>query len=157
VVLYPELCTIFLVSHAHINYHPDRLINMVEATNIDIEVDPHDLYKEEVFTDRKAGTIRRLTPITPNGEADDSRTVSYVGQAQLLTPMGSMPLAFEIEAASLDEAARKFTAGARAAIEETRKELEELHRESASSIVMPGGDAGLGPAGLPGGSGFKLP
>lgn len=131
---------------------------MADPTSIDIEVDPNDLYKEEVFTDRKAGTIRRLTPVTPNGDVDDSRPVSYIGQAQLLTPMGSVPLAFEIEAASLDEAARKFTAGAQAAIEETRKELEDMRRESASSIVMPqGGDAGMGPAGLPGGGRFKLP
>ena len=153
-MLYPELCTVFLGSHAQVNFHPDRLINMVDATIIDIEVDPNDLYKEEVFTDRKAGTIRRLTPVTPSGEVDGSRTVSYVGQAQLITPMGSMPLAFEIEAASLDEAARKFSDGARAAIEETREELEELRRESASSIVMPGGDTGMGAAGLPGGGGF---
>ena len=131
---------------------------MADPTSIDIEVDPNDLYKEEVFTDRKAGTIRRLTPVTPNGDADDSRPISYIGQAQLLTPMGSVPLAFEIEAASLDEAARKFTAGAQAAIEETRKELEDMRRESASSIVMPqGGDAGMGPVGLPGGGRFKLP
>ena len=130
---------------------------MAEApTKFDIEVDPEELYREEVFTDRKAGSIRRLTPVKPDGEIDHERTVVYVGQAQLLTPMGTVPLAFEIEAGSLNEAARKFSEAAGAAIEETQKELEELRREAASSIVVPRtGDPGLG--GVPGGGRIKLP
>lgn len=133
---------------------------MAENASIDIEVDPNELYKEEVFTDRRAGTIRRLTPVTGNGEADNTRPVSYVGQAQILTPMGSVPLAFEIDAASLDDAARKFADAAKVAIAETQKELEDLRREAASSIVVPqGGGAGMGVpgAGLPGGGKIKMP
>lgn len=133
---------------------------MAEAPIIDIEVDPEDLYNEEVFTDRKSGTIRRLTPVKSNGEIDTSRTVIYVGQAQLLTPMGAVPLSFEIEAASLGEAANKFADAASVAIEETKKELEELRREAASSIVVPRpGDPGFsgGGAGVPGGGKIKLP
>ena len=86
------------------------------------------------------------------GEVDSSRRVSYVGQAQILTPMGSVPLAFEIDAESLEEAARKFgAAAAGAAIAETQRELEDLRREAASSIVVPGtGQPGLG-GGMPGG------
>lgn len=130
---------------------------MAESANIEIEVDPNDLFKEEVFTDRRAGTIRRLTPVTGSGEVDVTRPVSYVGQAQILTPMGSVPLAFEIDATSLDEAARKFGDGAKVAIAETQKELEEMRREAASSIVMPQGPgAGMG-SGLPGGGKIKLP
>jgi len=131
---------------------------MAETAEIDIDVDPDELYKEEVFTDRKAGTIRRLTPVTPDGDVDTSKPVSYVGQAQLLTPMGSMPLAFEIEANSLGEAARMFKDTAAVAIDETRRELEELHREASSSIVVPrGGDARLGGPGPSSGGRFKLP
>ena len=133
---------------------------MAETANIDIEVDPNELYKEEVFTDRRAGTIRRLTPVTGSGEVDGSRPVSYIGQAQILTPMGAVPLAFEIDAASLDEAARKFADGARVAIAEAQKELEEMRREAASSIVVPQGSGvdmgGIG-SGLPGGGKIKLP
>ena len=130
---------------------------MADPTGIDIEVNPDDLYKEEVFTDRKAGTIRRLTPVTSNGEVDNSREVSYVGQAQLLTPMGTIPLTFEIDAQNLSEATRKFPDAAGRAIEETRKELEDLRREASSSIVVPqGGDPGFGGAGIPGGGRIKL-
>lgn len=141
-----------------INPNEHRYFDMAETPQIDIEVDPKDLYKEEVFTDRRAGTIRRLTPVDGNGNADGSRPVSYVGQAQILTPMGSVPLAFEIDAASLDEAARKFADAARVAISETQKELEEMRREAASSIVVPQGPgAGMGGAGLPGGGKIKMP
>ena len=132
---------------------------MAESANIEIEVDPNDLFKEEVFTDRRAGTIRRLTPVTGSGEIDSTRPVNYVGQAQIMTPMGSVPLAFEIDATSLDEAARKFGDAAKVAIAETQKELEEMRREAASSIVMPQGPgAGMGGmgSGLPGGGKIKL-
>ena len=133
---------------------------MAEAPKIDIEVDPNDLYREEVFTDRKAGSIRRLTPIKSNGDTDTKRPVIYIGQAQLLTPVGAVPLSFEIPANSLDEAARKFSKAAGAAVEETQKELEELRREAASSIVVPrSGDPGFGGGGpgIPGGGKIKLP
>lgn len=131
---------------------------MAEAANIEIEVDPNDLFKEEVFTDRRAGTIRRLTPVTGNGDVDESRPVSYVGQAQILTPMGSVPLAFEIDATSLDDAARKFADAAKTAIAETQREIEDLRREAASSIVVPQGPtSGIGGVGVPGGSKIKLP
>ena len=40
-----------------------------ETTN-DIKVDPKALYLEEIFTDRRVGTIRRLTPVGKDGERD---------------------------------------------------------------------------------------
>ncbi len=131
---------------------------MAESPNIDIKVDPADLYQEEVFTDRKSGTIRRLTPVKSDGQIDNSRSVIYVGQAQLLTPMGAVPLSFEIEADSLEQAAVKFADAAGEAVEETKKELEELRREAASSIVVPRpGDPNFGGGGVPGGGKLKLP
>ena len=132
---------------------------MAEARDLDIEVDPEELYQEEVFTDRKAGSIRRLTPVNSNGDVDPARPVIYVGQAQLLTPMGAVPLAFEIEAGSLAEAARNFSTAAAGAIAETQRELEDLRREAASSIVVPrSGDPGFsGGSGMPGGGKIKLP
>ena len=32
-----------------------------------------DLYREESFTDRRTGTIRRLSPVKPDGSADPGR------------------------------------------------------------------------------------
>jgi len=121
-----------------------------ETTN-DIKVDPNALYLEEIFTDRRVGTIRRLTPVKGDGERDQSRAVLYVGETQVLTPAGALPIGFEIGAGSLEEAAEKFGTLAKEAIERTVKELQELRRQAASSIVIPQG--GLPPTGGMGGGG----
>jgi len=121
-------------------------------TTQEIKVDPKSLYLEEVFTDRRIGTIRRLTPVGKDGERDQARAVLYVGETQVLTPAGALPIAFEIGAGSLEEAAEKFGPLAKEAIERTVKELQELRRQAASSIVIPQG--GLPP--MPGGGGGKI-
>lgn len=129
-----------------------------EPKDLDIKMHSEQLYLEEVFTDRSIGTIQRLTPVTRDGGPDQTRPVIYSGQTQILTPMGTLPISFEIEATSLKEAAEKFGNAAKAAIEQTMKRLEELRREAASSIVLPGtAGAGLGGGGLPGGGKIKLP
>ena len=117
----------------------------------DIKVDSKALYLEEVFTDRRIGTIRRLTPVQGDGERDTARAVLYIGETQVMTPAGALPIGFEIGAGSLEEAAEKFGQLAKDAIERTVKELQELRRQAASSIVIPQG--GLPPAGGMGGGG----
>jgi hypothetical protein len=121
-------------------------------------MDPDDLYQEEVFTDRRVGSIRRLTPVRSDGSADGTRSVIYSGQAQLLTAMGAIPIGFEIEAGSLEEAVRKFEPAAREAIDHTMQELQQLRREAASSIIVPEAGAGPfgGPGGIPGGGKIQL-
>lgn len=131
-----------------------------EPGSSELRMDPGSLYREEIFTDRKIGTIRVLTPVTGDGATDAGREVLYVGETQLLTQAGLLPLVFEIEAASLADATEKFGAGAAAAVERTRHELEELRRQAASSIIVPdrlSGDLGGGPpGGLPGGGKIRL-
>jgi hypothetical protein len=110
-----------------------------ETTTNDIKVDPNALFLEEVFTDRRVGTIRRMTPVKKDGNRDTARAVLYVGETQVLTPAGALPIGFEIGAGSLEEAAEKFGQLAREAIERTVKELQELRRQAASQIVVPQG------------------
>ena len=110
-----------------------------EQTTSDIKVDPKALYLEEVFTDRRIGTIRRLTPVTKDGTRDSARPVLYAGETQVLTPAGALPIGFEIAAGSLEEAAEKFGQLAKEAIERTVKELQEMRRQAASQIVVPQG------------------
>jgi len=117
----------------------------------EIKVDPNALYLEEIFTDRRVGTIRRLTPVKKDGKRDEARAVLYVGETQVLTPAGALPIGFEIGAGSLEEAADKFGQLAREAIERTVKELQELRRQAASQIVVPQGP--LPPMGGAGGGG----
>lgn len=110
----------------------------------DPQMDAAGLYKEETYTDRKVGSITKLVPVDGLGELDSSRESFFLGSTQVMTPAGALPLNFEIEAASLGEAAEKFSALAKVSMEETLKELQELQREKASSIVVPGqGGAGI--------------
>lgn len=102
-------------------------------------MDSTQIYREEIFTDRKVGTIRRLTPVTANGANDPARPVLFVGQAQVMTPMGALPISFELEADSLDLAISKFGEAAESAVNHTMRELQELRREQASSLVIPDG------------------
>ena len=122
------------------------------------KMDPAGLYREEVITDRKVGTIRVLTPLNSDGSPDSGRKSVYVGEAQIYTTMGALPLSFEIDAASLPEAVAKYAPAAKLAIEQAVRELEEMRRQAASSIVIPkGGVGGLPPGGLGGGGKIQLP
>ena len=116
------------------------------------KLDAATLYLEEVFTDRRVGTIRRMTPVDGDGAPDPARKVLYVGETQVMSTVGALPIVFEIDATSVGDAADKFGALAKEAIERTMRELQELRRQAASSIVVPqGGMGGLGGGGMPGG------
>ncbi len=118
----------------------------------EFKLETNDLYTEETFTDRRVGSIRRLQPVTADGQPDAARPMLFVGQTQILTPMGALPLSFEIPAATLREALDRFPVEAQKALEETARELQEMRREQASSIVVPEAGMGLGGAGgRPGG------
>jgi hypothetical protein len=100
-------------------------------------MDSTQIYREETFTDRKVGTIRRLTPVSADGSADTARPVLFVGQAQVMTPMGAIPISFELDALTLDAAVQKFGGAAEQAVQQTMRELQEMRREQASSLVIP--------------------
>ena len=114
----------------------------------EIKLDASSLYREEMFTDRRAGTLRRLTPVTADGSDDASRAVLFSGQTQLLTPGGVLPLGFDIEATTLQEALNRFPEAVKLALDEAIEEAREMRREAASRIVVPdGGGMGAGPVG----------
>lgn len=124
--------------------------------SLNLTMDAAGVYREEVYTDRKVGTIRSLTPVKSDGAPDPARKPVYVGEAQILTPMGAIPVTFEIDAATLDAAVAQYPAAAKQAVERTVKEIQELRRQAASSIVIPQGGA-LPPGGLGGGGKIQLP
>ncbi len=116
-----------------------------------------DLYREESFTDRRTGTIRRLSPVKPDGLPDPARRIVYMGETQLLTSAGALPLSFEIEAHSLDEAAAKYGEDVKRAFNEAMEELQKLRRQAASGLVIPESGMGLAQGGLPHPGKLKLP
>ena len=117
------------------------------------KMDPGALWKEEPFTDRKVGVIRRMTPVKADGSPDPSRKTAFVGEASLMTPAGSLPLSFEIPADNLETAVAGYGPALEEALAEAMEELKELRRRAASQIVIPQG--GIPPGGLAGK--LKLP
>lgn len=116
---------------------------MTAETKEPPKMDAADLWREDVFTDRKVGTIRRLTPVKADGAPDSARKIVFVGEASLYTPAGTLPLTFEIDAASLDQAVAAYGPALEDAFAQAMEEIEEARRRAASSIVIPKGAAGL--------------
>ena len=116
-----------------------------------IRIDQNSLYREETYTDRRAGTLRRLVPVLADGSPDAARPVLWLGQTQLMTPGGVLPLGFEIDAPDLASAIEKFPDAVKQALEDAIEEAQQMRRESASRIVVP--DAG----GMPSSGKIKFP
>jgi hypothetical protein len=104
----------------------------------EITVDPENLYIEEVITDLKVATIRRLSPVKVDGSPDEARTTIFQGQTQLMSQMGALPVSCVIEAASLEEALEKFPEAIGQAVERLLDEAREYQRQEASRIIVPG-------------------
>jgi hypothetical protein len=95
--------------------------------------------------------------VKADGSDDGARTVVFIGEAQILTQMGALPLNFEIPAKSLDDAIAKYGPAVKEAFERAMQEIQEMRRQQSSSIVIPGQGAAALPGGLPGGGKIKMP
>ena len=128
----------------------------------EIKMDSEQLYREESVTDRRTGVIRCMIPIKADGSDDPARDTIYEGNTTIMTPMGSLPVNFNIEATDLEAAVAAYGDAAKQGIEETLEELKRLQREAQSQIVVPGrggaggGMPGAGGGGVPGG-GIQMP
>jgi hypothetical protein len=103
----------------------------------EVKVDTNNLYREEVFTDLRIATIRRLTPVRADGSPDPSRAALYSAQTTLMSQAGPLPVEAPIEAASLEEAAGKFPNAIQEAVDRLLEEAREIRRREASRIVVP--------------------
>ena len=110
----------------------------------EMQMDVANLYREDTYTDRKLGVIRCMTPVTPMGEMDATRPVLYLGQAEIMTSMGPVPINFEIEGKTLAEAVVNFADAAQKGIQRTVEQINEMRRQQASQLVVaPGNMPGL--------------
>ena len=103
----------------------------------DLKVDAANLYREEVFSDLRVATIRRLTPVYADGSTDQSRPTVFSAETQILTPQGLVPVHAAVDAATLSEAIEKFPAAIQAGLDRMIEEAREMRRQSASRIVSP--------------------
>lgn len=104
----------------------------------DIQVDTSNLYREEIYTDLRVASIRKMVPIHPDGSEDNSREPLYTGQTTLMSAAGPVPVQCPLDATSLEEAAAKFPEAVREAVERMVEEAREIQRREASRIVTPG-------------------
>jgi hypothetical protein len=104
------------------------------------KVDVNNLYREETFTDLKVASIRRLTPLKPDGSPDGSRKTIFLGQTHVVTPVGALPVQCTLDAETIEEAARKFPDAIAKAVEKMIAEVKELQRKEESRIVVPGSE-----------------
>jgi len=111
-----------------------------QSIKIDVSMDQDNLYIEESFTDLKAGSIRRLTPVMPDGLPDKKRKIFFMAQTQLMTQAGLIPIQCEIEAQTLKEALEKFPAAVNEAVEKLVERANEMRRQEASRIIVPGSE-----------------
>jgi hypothetical protein len=117
----------------------------------EIKVDAGRLYREEVFTDLRIATIRRLSPVRADGSPDPSRPALYSAQTTLMSQAGPLPVEAPIDAATLEEAAAKFPAAIQEAVDRLLEEAREIRRREASRIVVP---SAMPPGGARGGGGI---
>ncbi len=103
-----------------------------------LQVDRQNLYREETFSDLRMATIKRLIPVTPDGDMDQTRPIMFIGHTQILTQAGVLPVQAPIEAATLEEAMDKFPQAINEAVDRMIEEAKELQRQQASRIVVPG-------------------
>ena len=108
-----------------------------QQNNLEFTIDRSDLYLEESFTDLKAGTVKRLTPVRPDGSQDKTRKTVFVGHTSILTPNGPLPIQNVITAKELQQAIKKFPEAMQAAMEQLMEEVKKYQEQEQSQIQKP--------------------
>lgn len=106
----------------------------------ELKLDDKNLYREEVFTDLRVGSLKQLTPVTRDGSRDLGRPMAFVAETQLMSQMGPLPVQTHIDAENLAAAIKAFPVAIQAAVEKMIEEVKELQRQEMSRIVVPGAD-----------------
>jgi|TARA_B110000438_G_scaffold286883_1_gene318590 hypothetical protein len=109
-----------------------------------LKIDTTNLFREESITDTQSANIKQLIPITLDGTEDSSRERQFVGDTTLMTQMGPIPVQFPIPAKNLEEAFTMFPEGVQGAVEKLQERAQDMAREEASRIVVPGQEPNRG-------------
>jgi len=103
------------------------------------------IYKRENFVEENSDSRQFPVKQVEQMSAIDGSSTKFVGRVSLglETPMGvqTMPVVFEIEADTIEDAFAQFETRAEDEVERAKKELEnqmqELRRQSQNRIVTP--------------------
>lgn len=102
-----------------------------------LKVDAANLCREEIYTDGKAATLRKMIPVTASGADDPDRKPTFLAQTTIMSPMGTLPINAPLEAQTLEEAIKEFPAAIKKGVEQLVEEAREYQRQEASRIVVP--------------------
>lgn len=108
-----------------------------DTAGIDFTVDRQNLYREETFTDLKVASIRRLIPVNTDGSVDKTRKTVFVGETNLMTPGGPLPVQAVIAAKQLQQAIKRFPEAMQTAVEKLAQEVNKMRQKEKSSIITP--------------------
>jgi hypothetical protein len=108
----------------------------------EINLDREGLYREETYTDLKAGSIQVLTPVKEDKSVDESREPLFMGEAHLMSPSGPLPVRCEIDAKTLTEALDKFPAAVNVAVDRMIEQARDMQRQEEGRIITPDGVGG---------------
>jgi hypothetical protein len=107
-----------------------------ETKKFDFSLDRSNLFLEETFTDLKVGTLKRFTPVLPDGSVDKSRRTVFLGQTSIHTPHGPLPLQNIIVAKDLAQAFKRFPGAMDEAMQQLIEEAAKAEPEQASPIIQ---------------------
>jgi len=114
------------------------------SQDIDFTIDQDNLYREESITDLKVASIRKMVPIKSNGQDDDSRSPVFIGNSQLMTPEGPLPIQAKLSATTLEEAMKEFPGAMKKSLDETiehfrqmQQQQQQQQQQSESRIITP--------------------
>ena len=118
------------------------------VNEINFNVDKKNLYREESITDLKVASIRRLTPVKADGTEDSTRQTLFIGQTQLMSPEGPLPIQSELAAGTIEEAIDAFPNAMQRALNEVVEKIKKMQaqqkqqsqsgRGDDSRIIVPG-------------------
>ena len=114
------------------------------TNNIDFTVNQNNLYREVMFTDLKVASIKKLIPINSDGTDDKSRPVMFIGETQIMTPGGPLPIHAHLEADTFEKAMEQFPRAMEQSFREMVATLQRIQQEQekeerdSSRIIVPG-------------------
>ncbi len=108
-----------------------------QTESLDFTVDKQNLYLEASFTDLKVASIRRLTPVNSDGSVDKTRKTVFIGQSNIMTPNGPLPIQAVIQAKQLQQAIKRFPEAMQAAVAKLADEVQKLRQQQESTIIAP--------------------
>lgn len=101
----------------------------------EFRLDRSNLYLEESFTDL-TGTVKRFTPVKPDGTPDKGRKTLFLGQTNVVTPHGYVPIQNVIAAKELSQAVKRYPEAMEQALQHLLEEARKLKEEEPSPIIQ---------------------